>query len=76
VTTARYKSRAEYLIAIRELHQRAQRSGWDLTAAPKYRVARWLRISPHSLDEHNREYGISFDDIRTGNTVGTIASDD
>jgi hypothetical protein len=66
VATAKYITRAEYLEAICELHQRAQRSGWDLTAAPKYRVARWLRISPHSFDERNREYGISLDDIRAG----------
>jgi hypothetical protein len=56
----------EYTLAIHELYQRALRSGWDLTTAPKYRVAGGLRISPHSFDERNREYGISFDDIRAG----------
>ena len=66
MATARYKSRAEYVIAIRELHQRAQRSGWDLRTASRDQITRWLHIGRLRMEELNRVYGITIDDIRTG----------
>jgi hypothetical protein len=63
---SKYTTRAEYLAAIANLHQRARRSGWDLTDAPKQRIAGWLRISRRVLDDRNREHGLDLDDIRTG----------
>jgi hypothetical protein len=63
---AQYSTKAEYILAIRELHQRAKRSGWDLRTAPKHRIASWLSISTYALADRNREHGISLDDIRAG----------
>jgi hypothetical protein len=63
---ARYETREEYILAIRELHQRAKRSGWDLGTTPKYRIASWLSIGTQTLEDRNREHGISLDDLRAG----------
>jgi hypothetical protein len=62
----KYPTKAEYILAIRDLHQRAKRSGWDLETAPKRRIASWLSINRDILEDRNREYNISLDDIRSG----------
>ncbi len=62
----RYDSREQYCAAIRELQLRARRSGWKLESAGKAQLATWLGITPDRLEAHNREHGISLDDIRSG----------
>jgi hypothetical protein len=62
----RYQSKLMYCAAIQELQLRARRSGWKLETAGKAQLAAWLGISPSVLDTHNRAFGISLDDIRTG----------
>jgi hypothetical protein len=76
MATAKYKTKAEYVAAIHALHQRAKRSGWDIGTAPKHRIASWLSINPYILEDRNRAYGISIDDIRTDQLIRPGTSDD
>lgn len=62
----KYNTRASYAREILELQNRAKRSGWNMPSAHKNHIASWLRITPSELDTHNREYGITLDDIRAG----------
>jgi hypothetical protein len=64
--TVKYSSREAYVVAIRELQLRAQRSGWRLGDVHRNQLAAWLNVTTDTLVAHNRDYGISIDDIRTG----------
>jgi hypothetical protein len=62
----RYKSRLEFISAVERLLLRAKRSGWNFETASKTQIARWLGIKRDTLTQYERDYGISGDEIRTG----------
>ena len=72
----KYTTKEAYLLALRELQLRAKRSGWNLRTASKDQIAGWLSITADTLAARNRAYGISLDDIRTGQLISTVTSDD
>ncbi len=60
----KYPTPESYAEAIRELPDRARRSGWKLSDASDTRLAKWLRVSKPTADARNDEYGVTYDDMR------------
>jgi hypothetical protein len=62
----KYATKAEYILAIQELHRRARRSGWKLGTVHRNQIASWLGVSTSVLVAHNLAYDISVADIQSG----------
>ena len=60
----KYPTPESYAEAIRELPERARRSGWKLSDASDSRLATWLRVSKPTSDARNAEYGVTCDYLR------------
>jgi len=65
-TVLKYATKAEYILAIQELHRRARRSGWKLGTVHRNQIASWLGVSTSVLAAHNLAYDITVADIQSG----------
>jgi hypothetical protein len=60
----KYPTSESYVEGIHELYKRAERSVWGLAQATDEQLAKWLRISKHTMYLREKQYGITPDDIR------------